>query len=62
MYDFEGEGGLFGDDESVSWENIFSEGAATSLRKHDLELDDDGSDDGSVAVDSPLLPMKLHKG
>ena len=52
--------GLFGDDESVSWEDIVSEGAATLLGKRDLELDDDGSDDGSNdgsddgSVDSPL--------
>jgi hypothetical protein len=63
LYDFEGEGGLYGDNESVSWEDIVSEGAATLLGKRDLELDDDGSDDGSDnEMDSPLRPMKVHKG
>ena len=42
IYDFEGEGELYGGNESVSWVDIVSEGAATSLGKRDLELDDEG--------------------
>jgi hypothetical protein len=35
----------------------------TLLGKRDLELDDDGSNDGSDnEMDSPLRPLKLHKG
>jgi hypothetical protein len=42
IYDFEGEGELYGGNESVSWVDIVSEGAATSLGKRDLKLDDEG--------------------
>ena len=58
-----GRGGIDCDNESVSWEDIVSEGAVTLLGKRDLELDNDGSNDGSYnEMDSPLRPLKLHKG